>query len=248
MRGNIIKVEFKNRNIVIYTPPSYDKDKVDFPVVYTQDGDSLFNPENNRALDNLEIMFKKDGLKELVIVGVGSGNRLDEYTPWHSKALSSRFKDFGGKGKEYLSFIVNDLKPYIETNYSVDRTSENVGIIGYSLGGLISVYAAYLHPKVFGKIGALSPSMWYEGFIEFMKLREVNLVDNRIYMDVGSDEDKEKESIQKFMVDNVRAAYEIFLDKGVATNNLKLYIEEGSKHGQEAFIRRFPYMLQWLFS
>ncbi|WP_259462719.1 alpha/beta hydrolase-fold protein [Caldibacillus debilis] len=75
-----------------------------------------------------------------------------EYTPWRAKALSDPYPDFGGQGSHYLSFLVEKLKPYIDRKYKTDGRREQTGIIGASLGGLISIYAAYLYPDVFGKI------------------------------------------------------------------------------------------------
>lgn len=247
MKGVIVKDKFKNRNLVIYIPPSYVKYKAKIPVVYVQDKESLFDYNKYNTLEKLELMFKNKALKEFLLVGIESKKRIDEYTPWYSKALVEKGEDFGGKGKEYLSFIVEELKTYIDGKYNTKNDKENTGIIGASLGGLISLYAAYIYPNIFGKIGAISPSLWYEGFIDFMKEQDLQVSDNKLYMDVGSQEGLTKETMQKFMVKRVQQGYKILLSKGFTKKNSKLILDKGAVHGEEAFTRRFPYALQWLF-
>lgn len=112
----------------------------------------FYDPSQNRSLARLEHMFARGTLGELILVGIEPKNRLDEYTPWHAKALSDPYPDFGGQDSHYLSFLVEKLKPYIDRKYKTDGRREQTGIIGASLGGLISIYAAYLYPDVFGKI------------------------------------------------------------------------------------------------
>ncbi|AJA48797.1 putative hydrolase of the alpha/beta superfamily [Clostridium pasteurianum DSM 525 = ATCC 6013] len=248
MKGVIVKDKFKNRNLVIYIPPSYVKYKAKIPVVYVQDKESLFDYNKYNILEKLELMFKNKALKEFLLVGIESKKRIDEYTPWYSKSLVEKGEDFGGKGKEYLSFIVEELKIYIDGKYNTKKDKENTGIIGASLGGLISLYAAYIYPNIFGKIGAISPSLWYEGFIDFMIEQDLQVLNNKIYMDVGSEEGLTKKNIQKFMVKRVQEGCRILLSKGFVQGNLKLTLDNGAVHSKEAFVRRFPYALQWLFS
>jgi predicted alpha/beta superfamily hydrolase len=247
LKGNVIEEVFCSRKLTIYLPPSYSKSKVAFPVIYVQDGKSLLCEEEYYTLKKLESFFNDKKLREVIIVGIDSDNRIDDYTPWPAKALSDKFKDFGGKGKEYLEFIVNSLKPYIASEYNGDINYNNNCIAGSSLGGLISLYASFLYPKEFGKICAISPSLWYEKFIEYIRCEALIEADRKIYLDVGSKEGNNKTTSQKYMVENVEEAYKIFMSKGFNEKNLKLFIEKDAVHGEKAFRKRLPNAVTWLF-
>jgi len=64
------------------------------------------------------------------------------------------------EGDEYLAFIVETLKPYIDTTYRTLPDRENTGIMGSSLGGLISTYGAIKYQDVFSRSGPFSPAYW----------------------------------------------------------------------------------------
>ncbi|MNI23649.1 Endo-1,4-beta-xylanase/feruloyl esterase precursor [compost metagenome] len=247
MKGSVVQRAALNRDITIYLPPSYPKDNVRYPVVYVQDGGHLFNPQQNDALARLEQGVANGEAEELILVGIEPNNRNDEYTPWKAKALVDKFADFGGMGSEYLSFLVNELKPYIDQEYVTNPNGETTGIIGASFGGLISIYAAYLYPNVFGKIGALSASFWYEGFLEYMQSEDIRETDRRIYMYVGTSEGVNKGTIQEGMVARTRSAHDLLSSCGFTKDRLKFVEEVGGTHDWSYFFQRFPEALQWLF-
>lgn len=244
MNGEIIEEFFRERKLFIYLPPSYSNEEQGFPVVYVQDGDYLFSRE--KSVEELESMFKNGELKEIILVGVTSDKRNDEYTPWYGKQLAEKFADFGGKGKEYLDFLVNELKVYIDSEYNTLK--ENTAIAGASLGGLISLYGAYIYPQVFNKFGCISPSLWYEGFLEFISRENLKVSTQRIYIDVGTKEGSGKKSIQLFMPENVEEGYRLISSNALNPKNVKFIKEEGASHNEEAFVRRFPNAIKWLFS
>jgi predicted alpha/beta superfamily hydrolase len=246
MNGRVVEEIFENRQLTIYIPLSYSRSNTKLPVLYVQDGKKLFYRDAN-VLEELESYFEAGKSREVIIVGIESNNRIDEYTPWKAKALDSKFKDFGGKGKEYLDFILRDLKPYIEGKYDTSTSYEDCGILGASLGGLISLYAAYSYPKQFGKIGAISPSLWYEGFLEFMKEEKLVTENRKMYLDVGSKEGIGKSSVQKYMVQNIKTAYEILNAKGFTEASLKFLIEEEAVHNEDMFRERVAYAVSWLY-
>lgn len=243
MNEDLIHTNFTGREVCIYLPPSYATLVEGFPVVYVQDGGYLFR----EGLSKLKLMMRKKELREVILVGIGSDNRNDEYTPWFAKAATAGFIDFGGQGINYLDFLANELKPYIDGHYRTMCNPENTAIVGASLGGLISIYAAYLHPQVFGRIASISGSFWYEDFIQFMRSTHIVHCGRRIYMDVGALEGTDKKNIQKDMVIKTQQAYEVLLNQGFSLERCRFVIEEGADHEHSLFIRRFPIALQWLF-
>lgn len=249
MKGKIVREKFEGRELLIYLPQTYETDSKKYPVVYVHDLGDVFDPAKSEALYELERMFADGSLLEVILVGVESKNRMDEYTPWFAKALSTPYNygDFGGKGGEYLSFLANKLKPYMDASYRTAADPEHTAVIGKSLGGLISMYAAYLCPGVFGKIGSISGSYWFEGFVDYMRTHAMDHGKMKIYMDVGSLEGVGKQTVQKDMVPLTGQAHAILRQKGFSEERLTLVTEEGAVHEHSYFCRRFPSALRWLF-
>ena len=111
------------------------------------------------------------------------------------------------------------------------------------------MYAVCLYPDVFGRIGCISASFWYEDFLEYVIKREISDIKlKKIYMDVGSLEGQGKDSRQIFMVSNTKAIYNTFLEKGIGNENIMLAIDHGAVHDYRFFADRFPKAIAWLFS
>jgi predicted alpha/beta superfamily hydrolase len=150
------------RKIWIYLPPSYSADKnKTYPVLYMQDAQNVFNERTaafgqewgvDECLDTLEPELRKD----CIVVGIDNGGdkRMNEYNPYDDAKYGK------GEGKQYIDFIVQTLKPHIDSNYRVMKDAAHTFIAGSSMGGLISMYAVIRYPNVFGGAGIFSPSFW----------------------------------------------------------------------------------------
>lgn len=247
MKGNINVKVFEERNIYIYTPPNYSKVSSTYPVVYLQDGMDFLLTDKEDIILPLEEKFMEQTIEELIIVGIEPKNRIDEYSPWYSESLSPKFNDFGGKGEEYIKFIVERLKPFIDESFSTNKDAESTGIMGASLGGLISLYATYLFPEVFGKVGCISASFWYKGITEYIEKNNINMDSKKIYMSVGSLEGLGKKNLLELMVPNTKKIYDMLLEKGFNNDKLILNIENGATHGHNVFVKSIPKAIEWLY-
>jgi len=147
----------RSRRIWIYLPESYATGQKRYPVIYMQDGQNLFDvltaPYGEWGVD--EMMDSVRSGKQCIIVGIdhGGDTRLTEYNPYPSR--------FGkGEGDAYVDFMVQHLKPYIDSVFRTRPQREFTMVAGSSMGGLISFYAATKYPQVFGGAGVFSPSFW----------------------------------------------------------------------------------------
>jgi predicted alpha/beta superfamily hydrolase len=150
------------RRIWIYLPASYQKEKnKSYPVLYMQDGQNLFNQQTaafhtewgiDECLDTLALQLHK----ECIVVGIDndSTKRLNEYNPYDNDKYGK------GEGKQYLDFVANTLKPFVDKNYRTLKDAKHTFIAGSSMGALISMYALVQYPDVFGGAGIFSPSFW----------------------------------------------------------------------------------------
>ena len=175
------------RHVLALLPPSYHQSDKRYPVIYMHDGQNLFDHVTSFAgdwqVDETMQKLSQEGL-EAIIVGLNNTgeDRLKEYTPFVSQRLG------GGHGKQYLDFLIDTVKPTIDRDFRTCPTPEHTGIVGSSLGGLISLYAFFARSDVFGLAGVMSPSLW------FANRAIVDYVDNapfpggKIYLDAGTRE------------------------------------------------------------
>ncbi|MCZ4224614.1 alpha/beta hydrolase [Pedobacter rhodius] len=228
----------KNRKIWIYLPKSYKDSRKQYPVIYMHDGQNLFhsNPprSNEWAVDTVMDSLIRTGAKEMIIVAVDHGgkNRLIEYNPYDSQ--------FGkGEGKAYVSFLVETLKPFIDSKYRTLKDAKNTSIVGSSMGGLISMYAIANYPKVFGSAGVFSPAFWVAPKIyDDIALNLAGMIDSKVYFVAG-----DKESTD--MVPDMKKAYVILNPNGKKKNVVFVEKEDG-KHSGWFWHREFVPFYQFI--
>jgi predicted alpha/beta superfamily hydrolase len=189
----IYSPQLKNkRDILVYLPPSYEGSSYDgvkdrYPVIYMHDGQNLFDERTSFAgawhVGETMQQLSREGI-EAIIVGIPNmgRDRLAEYGPFRDR------EQRGGRGELYLAFIVETLKPLIDHDFRTLPGRMNTGIAGSSMGGLISLYAFFRHPAVFGLAGILSPSLWFtrEALLDFVY--RAPYWPGRIYLDAGTRE------------------------------------------------------------
>jgi len=156
----------RKRRIWIYLPKDYASSSKTYPVLYMQDGQNLFNEQTAFAgewgVDECLDSLQKITDKKCIVVGIDNGGnkRLSEYNPYTLHINPVKSDSVVGEGRQYLSFIVNTLKPYIDARFRTKKGPDYTFIAGSSMGGLISFYAEIEYPQVFGAAGVFSPSFW----------------------------------------------------------------------------------------
>ena len=228
----------RQRTIRIYLPPGYDQSRSRYAVLYMHDGQNLFDAatsfmgewEVDETLDRLA----KTRQLHLIVVGIDNGgdHRLQELDAWdnaeHGKA----------EGKQYLDFIVDVVKPYVDAHYRTKPDRANTAMMGSSLGGLITHYAVYAYPQVFARAGIFSPSYWYApevyGFTAARKLAS----DTRLYFYAGGKEDQT-------MVGNMNRT--VSLIRGPAPNGIEVHVAPDAPHNESAWRAEFSRAVTWLF-
>ena len=233
-----------HHKIWMYLPPNYAKSKKKYPVIYMQDGQNLFDKKTSYAGEwevdeTLNSIYEKYR-KGFIVVGIENAGveRMNEYTPWENEKYG------GGKGEIYMNFLVQTLKPYIDTHYRTKKNSKNTALIGSSLGGLISYYGGLKYPTVFGKIGALSTSFWFsDKVIDFTKKHgKTNKV--KLFLYAGGKEDGDT----NYMANDSQKEKELLLKTGFNSKNLKLKINPEGKHNEATWKNEFPQIIKWLFN
>ncbi|MCR5421009.1 MAG: esterase [Lachnospiraceae bacterium] len=156
----------------------------------------------------------------LVVFKVDDWNR--ELSPWDAPAVFGK-DDFGHGAEETLFFVKNILIPYEKEKINA---KENIRIIlgGYSLAGLFSLYCGY-QTDDFYAIAAASPSVWFQGWAEYIKDRE--FMAKRVYLSLGDKEDKSKNPLLRTVSDNIREQYDSLCSR-LSKENCTLEWNEGN--------------------
>jgi predicted alpha/beta superfamily hydrolase len=233
------------RDIVVYVPPDYDQQpERRYPVLYLHDGQNLFdaatafNGQDWHVAQTADYAISAGLMEPLIVVGLyNTGKtRLREYTPTSVPRLG------GGRADRYAKFLIEEVRPVVDRDYRTRQEASQTGIGGSSLGGLVSIYLGLKFSNVFGKIAALSPSVWWNQRM-ILRFAQAAVVEARprIWLDIGTREGPR-------IVDDVERLRDVLLSKGWRYDrDLHYQRVEGAEHNEAAWAARVGPFLQFLF-
>ncbi|PRQ08516.1 alpha/beta hydrolase [Enhygromyxa salina] len=145
------------RDLTVWIPAD-GFDAPALPVLYMHDGQNLFAPDalfgGWQVSATLDQAVNDGQLAPVIVVGVdNTAARFDEYTQVTDVIDGMTF---GGRADEYADFLVDGVVPFMAERYPVTKDPASVGVMGSSLGGLVSLYIGLRHPDVFGQVGSMS--------------------------------------------------------------------------------------------
>lgn len=149
------KTLHESRTLLISKPAGYDSGTDRYPVLYLLDGERHF-PYTATIAD---FLGENDRIPKMLVVGIVSGDtqkRTHDLTPPSTAEIDNRFSPGGGGADAFLSFLANDLIPFIDRTY---RTRPYRAIAGHSFGGLFALYALIKNPTLFNGYIAADPSL-----------------------------------------------------------------------------------------
>jgi len=234
-------------DVIVCLPPEYEvaPDRR-YPVLYLHDGQNVFDDlamspfgvqwgvdTTARALIHAEV------IEPIIIVAIGNAGRerIDEYTPTRDAA-----HDAGGLADRYGQMLVYEIKPWVDHTWRTRRGPRDTGVAGSSLGGLLSLHLGLTHPAVFGKIGVLSPSVWWDDRWIVRQLAADNgqRPELAIWLDVGTGE--------KRMLKGAQLLHRMLQRKGWRNGvDLEYHEAEGALHDERAWAARTGLFLRFLF-
>ncbi len=270
---NFASIYVNPRNIDVWLPANYDKQKK-YAVLYMHDGQGLFDASitwNHQSWDiddAITSLVAAHKIKDVIVVGIWNGQttRHAEYFP--QKAFeqisisemdtvtaqlqrASRTKEsFKPISDNYLKFLVTELKPFIDKNYSTQVNKENTFIAGSSMGGLISMYAICEYPTIFG--GAACMSTHWPGsfemqnnpipdaFVNYMRKNLPNPKQHKIYFDYG---DQTLDALYPPLQQKVDV---VMKAKGYSEKNWMTKFFPGDNHSELSWSKRVPIPLEFL--
>ncbi|PHS13809.1 MAG: esterase [Kangiella sp.] len=230
----------RNRKLRLYLPPDYEKSTKRYPVLYMHDGQNLFDDLTSFVGEwgideSLNELYKKNEFS-IIVVGVDNGaeKRMNELSPW----MNSKYGV--AEGKQYMEFIVNTVKPYIDNHYRTLTDRNNTAIMGSSMGGLISHYAMFEYPTIFSKAGVFSPSFWFAKEVYPFSDKRKLLDNHRLYYLMGGDEGQDT-------VENMDVMVASLITQGVNSESILSRTVDGGEHNERFWRSEFTKAVTWLF-
>lgn len=223
------------RRLWVYLPPGYKKNEKRYPVLYMHDGQNLFDNATSYSgewgIDEFLDSINKKNKQEVIVVGIDNGGefRMSEYNPF-------AFRNFKAEGKQYVDFLVNTLKPFIDKNYRTLSAKKYTYIAGSSMGGLISLYAIMQYPSVFQAAGIFSPAFWTAPAMDSLVAKDALKVHAKLFFYAGG-----KES--KAMVSDMKRIERIIQKR--SSSKVFEKIDPGAHHNEQAWRKYFPLFYQW---
>jgi enterochelin esterase-like enzyme len=270
--GKIIRIDnfpskyVTARNIDIWLPDGYTASKK-YAVLYMHDGQMLFdstitwNKQEWMVDETVSSLLKNNTIKDVIVVGVWNGGKtrhIDYFPQKPFESLSqteqdslykknrpngsSVFNDGKVQSDNYLKFLVKELKPRIDSQFSTMQNMQNTFVAGSSMGGLISMYAICEYPDVFGGAACLSthwPGTFTldnnpvpQAFYNYLNKNLPNPKTHKIYFDYGT---KTLDAMYQPLQEQVDL---IIKKKGFTIKNWITKKFEGEDHSEKAWQKR----------
>jgi predicted alpha/beta superfamily hydrolase len=235
-----------------FLPPSYDEQiHRRYPVLYAQDGQSVWGDGTDpygvwgleRVIDEL---WDLGALDEIIIVSIDTGDRrLERLGPVPDRNHG------GGLGAAHLEVVAGTLKPLIDTELRTRSDRASTALLGASMGGLFSFWAAWVRPDLFGAAICLSSSFWWN---DRWLVREVQRgvcphPRPRLYLDSGAAASGfEEDASTRDGVHHTRAMYRALIGHCYALReDLHVLSFAGHHHHAPSWTARVAIPLQMLF-
>ena len=269
-----ISTHVPSRDVAIWLPEDYPT-QAPYQVLYMHDGQMLFdstttwNGQEWGVDETLSHLIRNGEVPPTIVVGIwNTPNRHSEYFPQkpferQSKAKQDSLIAHSKRGQNslfsspiysdrYLSFLVDELKPFIDSNYKTATKPEHTFIAGSSMGGLISLYALAEYPDIFGGAACLS-THWigtfeseFNDFPELYRsyLRETLPIPNehKLYFDFGT------QTLDSLYEPYQTKVDEIMRELGYDQTNWLSRKFEGADHSERSWKARLSTPLKFLLN
>ena len=262
-----------SRTVDIWLPINYSETKK-YQVLYMHDGQMLFaakttwNKQEWGVDEKIDSLTQKKAIIEVIVVAVWNIPTIRHLNYFPQKAfdfLSDSDKKFvideakkvnldltQISSDSYLKFLVSEVKPYIDSHFSVYTDKENTAIMGSSMGGLISMYALCEYPDVFVKAACLS-THWIglknvennpipNAFFKYLQAKLPNPKTHKIYFDFGT------KTLDAEYVRYEKNVNDILKNKGFDASNSKNLKFENADHTEKSWNKRLEIPLQFLLN
>lgn len=234
-----------SRRVRVLVPPGYSEAanaRRRYPALYMQDGNncldhSPFNKHRGWEIDAVSYALVKSGrMKPAILVLVeNTANRAEEYVPGAGAPP-------GPNAEGYLDYLEKAVAPFIDSRYRTLPGAVNRGVGGSSYGGLLSLYAGWTRPHLFGFVMAMSTAFAYD-FHSLVRATPPPRRPLRIYIDSGTMATGGSDDGWAATL----ALRDLLVERGYRLGeDLKHHVGEGDGHREEYWSKRLPAALAFL--
>lgn len=256
------KIFGNSRTIRVLLPQGYEAPKNRknrYPVLYLNDGQNLFdvsisvfNPMEWQVDESVRDLIKRGEIEPLIVVGIdnaGRGERANEYLPYKDEFLQPPLPN--PQGYKYPDFLTQEVIPFVNRQYRTKTGAKDTALGGSSYGALISLYTFIKKPEIFSFLLLESPSFYVSDAQILKEAETLQKLPRKIYMGVGTNEggranctpgDLNEEAVQ-----DVLKLKKILQDKKLDNKSLKVVVEDCAEHNENAWAKRLPEALKFLF-
>lgn len=236
------------RRVTVWTPGPQDPGPPGpqdprTPLLILHDGQNLFDPDRAhrpghtwQVAETAAKLVEEGRIPPLVIAGIdhGAEDRIVEMTPTEGNHPGA------GQASRYGRFVVEELVPFIETEYGIDTGAGRLAMGGSSLGGIATLAIAQQYPARFGRLLLMSPSLWWDDGVMLARARRQPLVPStRVWLDVGLKEGRQTAA-------HVRRLRRLLTDQ-LDAGNVHGIEDPLGDHSEDRWASRLPDALAWLF-
>ena len=223
-----------------------------YRVLYMHDGQNLFKDvwASYQMAWKIDQALEACQMNDVLVVGIEAPHgwrRVDAYAPFeidYEELVTEKVK--GGEGKAYLEDLISTVIPFVETHFDILKGPEHTAMMGASMGGIISLYAGFEYPEIFGRIASLSGAYYVslKAFTHYLK-GPFNQVPNILYLDVG---DQEEGLATQGIYVNVHQQIDEALNPYKNQMKYQSKIIKGGVHNERAWEQRLPDILPFLWA
>lgn len=266
--------EVESRYLDIWLPPGYSSEQK-YDVLYMHDGRMLFDAKTTWNKQEWMVdevagnLIEQNKVRPFIVVAIpnAGAKRHSEFFPQKpfeklsQQIQSSMYQLERSPGNplfisrvysdNYLKFIVTEVVPYIESNYSVNKGAAHRYLAGSSMGGLISWYGLLEYPNEFA--GAICMSTHWPGnfetdkfafqaFLSYIKKHLPLLTTQKIYFDHGDQTLDAMYPLFQKQIDN------LFKQQEYPAKQWRSQFFPGENHSEESWSKRLNIPLEFMFS
>ena len=261
------------RNVDVWLPDRYNPTKK-YAVLYMHDGQMLFdstttwNKQEWGVDETVGKLLENNKIMDCIVVGIwnaGPFRHADYFPQKPFESLPKRQQESiyaatrNGKqplfaapiqSDKYLKFLVQELKPFIDSHFATHPDQANTFVAGSSMGGLISMYALCEYPAVFG--GAACLSTHWPGLLAtqnnpvpaaFLRYLATHLPPpqtHKLYFDYGT------ETLDSLYAPYQKQADAILERKGYSAKNWVTRAFPGDSHSEQSWRKRLAIPVEFL--
>ncbi|MBO6525270.1 MAG: hypothetical protein JJ971_15685 [Balneolaceae bacterium] len=172
--------------IDVYTPLGVSSEQ-SYPLLIINDGEVVFNQTSWNLTSKLNMLIETNEIEPVITVAIHTnGNRNDWYIPYLDSWIIQNWGHYTPSSKEYATAIFEIVIPFIKKQYKIEES--RIGIMGASLGGLLSTWIGIHYPEHIRYSASLSGSFWVNDYQIFKEVDSIENLDQKFWFDIGTKE------------------------------------------------------------